>query len=207
MLFHGPTRETAEARTNAVKKLGEDFEKHEGEWSWKVEIRTRKKFLAVREVCVALLWPTPSFKERTLSALGSQQRETNSASTVPNYGIVWREALQTDSAPQEALQTVSGQRYYKLTMGWGIQTDWAKELQTLGRSTTDSGPRHYEQTLGRGTTHWLWAEALHTDFGPRHYTLTLGRGTTNWLWAEALQTDSGKRHYRPTPVRGTTNWL
>ena len=27
MLFHGPTRETAEARTNAVKKLGEDLKK------------------------------------------------------------------------------------------------------------------------------------------------------------------------------------
>ena len=131
-----------------------------------------------------------------MSALGSQQRGINSASTVPNDGIVWREALQTDSAPQEALQTASGQRHYKL---------WAEAYKlTLGRGTTDSGQRHYKQTLGQGTTdsgqrhyrHWAEVGRGTTDTGqrhytltgPRHYTLTLGRGTTNWLWAEALQT-------------------
>ena len=30
------------------------MEKNEGEWTWKIEIRTRKKFLAVGEAYVAI---------------------------------------------------------------------------------------------------------------------------------------------------------
>ena len=35
-------------------KSGRGFGKNEGEWTGKVEIRTRKKFLAVGEACVAI---------------------------------------------------------------------------------------------------------------------------------------------------------
>ena len=36
------------------------------EWTGKVEIRTRNKFLAVGKACVAIFRPTPDFKWRTL---------------------------------------------------------------------------------------------------------------------------------------------
>ena len=42
------------AKTNAVKKKGEGFGKNDGEWARKVEIRTRKKALAVGEACMAI---------------------------------------------------------------------------------------------------------------------------------------------------------
>ena len=45
-------------------------EKHEGEWTGKVEIRKRKKFLAVNEACMALFRPTPGFKMRTFVSSG-----------------------------------------------------------------------------------------------------------------------------------------
>ena len=43
-------------------KVGRRFGKNEGEWIGKVEIRTRKKFLAVGKACTAIFWPTPGFK-------------------------------------------------------------------------------------------------------------------------------------------------
>ena len=46
------TRETATAIT--VQKLGEDLEINEGEWAGKVQFRTKKKFLAAVEACVAI---------------------------------------------------------------------------------------------------------------------------------------------------------
>ena len=35
-------REFASAKTNAIEKYGENLGKNEGEWTWEVEIRTRK---------------------------------------------------------------------------------------------------------------------------------------------------------------------
>ena len=43
------SREAALAKTNTIKKQGEDSGNNEGEWTKKVEIRTRKKFLVVGE--------------------------------------------------------------------------------------------------------------------------------------------------------------
>ena len=53
--------------------MEEDLEKNEGEWTGKVEIRTRKKFLAVGEACVAIFWPTPGFSGDRLSDPSFQQ--------------------------------------------------------------------------------------------------------------------------------------
>ena len=39
---------------NVVKKQGEDLEQNEDEWTVKVEIRSRMKFLAAGKVCVAI---------------------------------------------------------------------------------------------------------------------------------------------------------
>ena len=45
ILFRRLTREFASAKTNAVEKYGEDFEKkNEGEKTGEAEIRTRKTF-------------------------------------------------------------------------------------------------------------------------------------------------------------------
>ena len=57
--FRGLTREAALPKTNAVKRHVEDLEGgggNEGEWTGKVEIRTRKKFLAVGEANLAIDW-------------------------------------------------------------------------------------------------------------------------------------------------------
>ena len=35
------------------------------EWTWKVEVETRKKCLAVGEACMAIFRPTPGSKGRT----------------------------------------------------------------------------------------------------------------------------------------------
>ena len=51
---HGPTRETALARTKKLKRMERISKKNEGEWTWTVEFRTQKKFLAVGEACVAM---------------------------------------------------------------------------------------------------------------------------------------------------------
>ena len=52
VLLRGPTPETALAI--AVKRWGEDLGKNEGECTGKVEIRTRKKLMAVGEACLAI---------------------------------------------------------------------------------------------------------------------------------------------------------
>ena len=70
ILFYRPIQQTALAQTNAVQKLGEDSEKKEGEWTCKVEIRTRKRFLAVGEACMAIFWPALGFKGRTFVSSG-----------------------------------------------------------------------------------------------------------------------------------------
>ena len=46
------TRETALDNTNAAKKAERGFGLSDGEWTGKVEIRTRRKFLAVGQACV-----------------------------------------------------------------------------------------------------------------------------------------------------------
>ena len=68
------SRETALAKTNTIKKQEEDSGKNEGEWTKKVEIRTRNKLLLVGESYAAIFWPTLSSKGENLSAMGSQQR-------------------------------------------------------------------------------------------------------------------------------------
>ena len=37
---------------------------NESEWTEKIQIWTRKKFLAEGEACMAIFWPTPGFKAR-----------------------------------------------------------------------------------------------------------------------------------------------
>ena len=65
-----------------VKKQRENLE-YEGEWSRKVEIRTRKKFLAVDKAQVAIFWPTPGFSGRTFVSPGfSTEGTIISASTI-----------------------------------------------------------------------------------------------------------------------------
>lgn len=44
------------------------------EWTWKVEIETRKKFPAVGEACMVIFRPTPGLKGEQLSAVGFQLR-------------------------------------------------------------------------------------------------------------------------------------
>ena len=60
----------------------------------KVEIRTRKKFLAVGQACVTRAWPTPDFKGEHVyvSDLGSQQKAPvlTSATAVPHCGVLGR---------------------------------------------------------------------------------------------------------------------
>ena len=59
------------------------------EWTRKVEIRTRKKFLAVGKACVAIFWPAPGFKGRTFVHSGfSTKGALISASVVPHCGII-----------------------------------------------------------------------------------------------------------------------
>ena len=63
-LFWGPTRVTALAKTQLKSRERRWREKRK--WrSGKIEIKTRKKFLAVDEECVAIVWLTPGFKGRT----------------------------------------------------------------------------------------------------------------------------------------------
>ena len=51
------------------------------------EIKTSKKFLAVEEACVAILWPTPGFKGRTfVSSAFSTEATSISASAVLHCG-------------------------------------------------------------------------------------------------------------------------
>ena len=45
--------------------------KNESEWTWIFEIRTRKKFLAVGEACVAIFWHTPGFKRGNIKFISS----------------------------------------------------------------------------------------------------------------------------------------
>ena len=66
---------------------GKDLEDNHGEWTGNVEIKTRKKFLAVGEACMAIFQPTPSFKRRTFVSSGFSIDETLiAASAVPYHG-------------------------------------------------------------------------------------------------------------------------
>ena len=47
-----------------------------GDWTRKLEIRTRKKFLAMDEACMATFRPTPGFKGRTSVSSGFWTEET-----------------------------------------------------------------------------------------------------------------------------------
>ena len=52
-----------------------------------VEIRTRKKFMAMGEACVATFFPTPGFNGRTVVRFGfSTEGTLVSASAVPQCG-------------------------------------------------------------------------------------------------------------------------
>ena len=53
------------------------FAKHEGQWTRKVEIRTRKKFLVVGEACMAIFRPTPGFKMENICQLRDLSRVEN----------------------------------------------------------------------------------------------------------------------------------
>ena len=62
IVFGGRARETALPKLTQLK-IARWFRKTEGEWTRKAEIRTRKKFLAVGEACVAILLPAPGLKD------------------------------------------------------------------------------------------------------------------------------------------------
>ena len=59
------------AKIDKVQKYQKDLETNDGEWAGKVQIRTRKKFLALSEACVSIFCPTPGFKGRTFVSSGS----------------------------------------------------------------------------------------------------------------------------------------
>ena len=50
--------------------------KNEGEGAWTVEIRTRRKFLAIGEACMAIFSSTPGFKVRTFVCSGFSTERT-----------------------------------------------------------------------------------------------------------------------------------
>ena len=67
--------------------VGKGSGRNEGEWTGDVDFRTRKKFLAVGETCVAILLLTPGFKRRTSVSLGfSTEGTLISASAVSDSG-------------------------------------------------------------------------------------------------------------------------
>ena len=82
---HFILRTDAKTTANTVKYLnkkqknsGEVSEgKNEGEWTWKVEISSRKKSLAINEAGMATFWPTPGFKGRTFELWFLNWRDTN----------------------------------------------------------------------------------------------------------------------------------
>ena len=64
------------------------FWKTEGEWTVKVEIRTRKKFLAVVKACMAIIWAAPGFKGRIFVSSGFSTEVTLSpVSAVPQWHL------------------------------------------------------------------------------------------------------------------------
>ena len=65
---------TVSAKVKALGKKREDFETNEGEWTGKVEIRTRKTFLAVGEAPWLYSDLLQALKGEHLSALDSQHR-------------------------------------------------------------------------------------------------------------------------------------
>ena len=65
---------TVLAKVKALGKKREDFETNEGEWTGKVEIRTRKTFLAVGEAPWLYYDLQQALKGENLSALDYQQR-------------------------------------------------------------------------------------------------------------------------------------
>ena len=69
------------------RTVGRGSGRNEGEWTGDVEIRTRKKFLAVGEAYDATFLLTPRFKRRTFVSSGfSTEGTLISASAVPDSG-------------------------------------------------------------------------------------------------------------------------
>ena len=76
ILFRSPARYTALAKSNVAIEYGEDFENNEGEWTKKVEISTRKKFLAVDKAWTKppQFWKTKAKQKQPAPQFSNKQK-------------------------------------------------------------------------------------------------------------------------------------